>query len=156
MNDLSVVSTDHCPFCFKDQKELGVDDFRAIPNGIGGVEHRMDLIYQGVVAGEISLPRWVELCSTTPARMFGLYPQKGTIQPGADADIVLYDPNASWSISVDNHHMNIDYSAYEGLAVQGKVDTVLSRGKVIVKDEAFHGSAGDGKYLKRGLSQYLV
>ena len=155
-NDLSVVSTDHCPFCMKDQKELGVDDFRAIPNGIGGVEHRMDLIYQGVVTGEITLPRWVELCSTTPARMFGLYPQKGTIQPGADADIVLYDPNATWSISVDNHHMNMDYSAYEGFEVQGKVDTVLSRGKVVVKDDAFHGKAGDGKYLKRGLSQYLV
>ncbi len=155
-NDLSVVATDHCPFCFKDQKELGADDFRAIPNGIGGVEHRMDLIYQGVVAGEITLPRWVELCSTTPARMFGLYPQKGTIQPGADADIVLYDPNATWSISAENHHMNMDYSAYEGFEVQGKVDTVMSRGKVIVSDNKFHGKAGDGKYLKRGLSQYLV
>lgn len=155
-NDLSVVSTDHCPFCVKDQKDLGIDDFRAIPNGIGGVEHRMDLIYQGVVAGEITLPRWVELCSTTPARMFGLYPQKGAIQPGADADIVLYDPNASWQISVDNHHMNMDYSAYEGFEVQGKVDTVMSRGKVIVQNDAFHGKPGDGKYLKRGLSQYLV
>ncbi len=155
-NDLSVVSTDHCPFCFKDQKELGIDDFRAIPNGIGGVEHRMDLIYQGVVAGEITLPRWVELCSTTPARMFGLYPQKGTIQPGADADIVLYDPGAKWAISVDNHHMNMDYSAYEGFEVQGKVDTVLSRGRVVMKDSTFLGKPGDGKYVKRGLSQYLV
>ena len=122
----------------------------------GGVEHRMDLIYQGVINGEITLPRWVELCSTTPARMFGLYPQKGTIQPGADADIVLYDPNANWSISVDNHHMNMDYSAYEGFEVQGKVDTVMSRGKVILRDDSFLGKAGDGKYLKRGLSQYLV
>jgi dihydropyrimidinase len=155
-NDLSVVSTDHCPFCFKDQKELGRDDFRAIPNGIGGVEHRMDLIYQGVLAGEITLPRWVELCSTTPARMFGMYPQKGAIQAGADADIVLYDPNASWSISVDNHHMNMDYSAYEGFKVQGKVDTVMSRGKVVVKDETFHGKPGNGRYVKRGLTQYLV
>lgn len=155
-NDLSVVSTDHCPFCFKDQKELGRDDFRAIPNGIGGVEHRMDLIYQGVVAGEITLPRWVELCATTPARMFGLYPQKGTIQPGADADIVLYDPHARWSISVENHHMNMDYSAYEGFEVEGKVDAVISRGKVIVSGGAFHGSPGDGRYLTRGLTQYLV
>ena len=120
-NDLSVVATDHCPFCMKDQKELGKDDFRAIPNGIGGVEHRMDLIYQGVVDGEISLPRWVELCSTTPARMFGLYPKKGTIQPGSDADIVLYDPNATWTISVDNHHMNMDHSAYEGITIDGHV-----------------------------------
>jgi dihydropyrimidinase len=155
-DDLSVVSTDHCPFCMKDQKELGRDDFRAIPNGIGGVEHRMDLIYQGVVQGEISLPRWVELCSTTPARMFGLYPQKGTIQPGADADIVIYDPEASWSISVDNHHMNMDYSAYEGFQVQGHVDTVMSRGQVIIENAAYHGKAGDGKYVKRGLTQYLM
>ena len=155
-NDLSVVATDHCPFCMKDQKELGLDDFRAIPNGIGGVEHRMDLIYQGVLQGEITLPRWVELCATTPARMFGLYPQKGTIRPGADADIVLYDPGASWTISVDNHHMNMDYSAYEGFEIQGKVDTVLSRGKVVIENDAYLGTKGDGRYLKRGLSQYLL
>jgi dihydropyrimidinase len=155
-NNLSVVSTDHCPFCMKEQKELGVDDFRAIPNGIGSVEHRMDLLYQGVVQGKISLPRWVELASTTPARMFGLYPQKGTISPGADADIVLYDPNKKWSISVDNHHMNMDHSAWEGFEINGHVDTVLSRGKVIIKDGAYHGRAGDGQYRKRGLSQYLI
>ncbi len=155
-DDLSVVSTDHCPFCMKDQKELGKDDFRAIPNGIGGVEHRMDLIYQGVVAGEIGLARWVELCSTTPARMFGMYPQKGTLQPGADADIVLYDPNASWTISVENHHMNMDYSAYEGFEVQGKVDTVISRGRIILAEDEYTGNAGHGKYIERGLSQYLM
>ncbi len=155
-DNLSVVSTDHCPFCMKDQKELGRDDFRAIPNGIGGVEHRMDLIYQGVVTGEINLARWVELCSTTPARMFGLYPRKGAIQPGSDADIVLYDPAATWSISVDNHHMNMDYSAYEGFEVSGKVDTVISRGRVILENDTFSGKAGDGQYLPRGLSQYLM
>ena len=155
-DDLSVVSTDHCPFCMKDQKELGVDDFRAIPNGIGGVEHRMDLIYQGVVQGEIGLARWVELCATTPARMFGLYPRKGVIQPGSDADIVLYDPDATWSISVDNHHMNMDYSAYEGFEVQGKVDTVISRGRVIVENDNYHGAKGDGQYLRRGLCEYLM
>ncbi len=154
-DDLSVVSTDHCPFCMKDQKELGRDDFRAIPNGIGGVEHRMDLIYQGVVMGELTLPRWVELCSTTPARMFGMYPQKGVIQPGADADIVLYDPNATWSISVDNHHMNIDYSAYEGIEINGKVDTVIARGQVVVENDAYLGKPGDGQYVRRGLCQYL-
>ena len=155
-DDLSVVSTDHCPFCFKDQKELGLGDFSKIPNGIGGVEHRMELIYQGVVQGEIGLARWVELCATTPARMFGLYPRKGVIQPGSDADIVLYDPDATWSISVDNHHMNMDYSAYEGFEVQGKVDTVISRGRVIVENDNYHGSKGDGQYLRRGLCDYLM
>ncbi|MFT4988974.1 MAG: dihydropyrimidinase [Acidimicrobiales bacterium] len=155
-NDLSVVSTDHCPFCMKDQKELGLDDFRAIPNGIGGVEHRMDLIYQGVVQGEITLPRWVELCATTPARMFGMYPQKGILAPGSDADIVLYDPNATWSISVDNHHMNMDYSAYEGFELNGHVDTVMARGKVIIENGEYLGAKGDGKYQPRGLSSYLI
>lgn len=156
MNDLSVVATDHCPFCMKDQKELGRDDFRAIPNGIGGVEHRMDLIYQGVVMGELTLSRWVELCSTTPARMFGLYGKKGVIEPGADADIVLYDPNAKQTISVETHHMNMDYSAYEGITIDGKVDTVMSRGKILVSGNDYHGRKGDGRYLQRGLSQYLV
>ncbi|MFN3217247.1 MAG: dihydropyrimidinase [Acidimicrobiales bacterium] len=155
-NDLSVVATDHCPFCMKGQKDLGKDDFRAIPNGIGGVEHRMDLIYQGVVDGEITLPRWVELCATTPARMFGLYPKKGTIQPGSDADIVLYDPNATWTISVDNHHMNMDHSAYEGVTIDGHVHTVMSRGRVIIENETYLGNAGHGQYLRRGLSQYLI
>ena len=154
-NDLSVVATDHCPFCMKDQKELGVDDFRAIPNGIGGVEHRMDLLYQGVVSGEITLPRWVELCATTPARMFGLYPRKGIIQAGADADVVLYDPDATWTISADSHHMNMDYSAYEGFEIRGRVDTVLLRGNVILEGDRFLGAAGGGRYLRRGLSQYL-
>ncbi len=154
-NDLSVVSTDHCPFCMKDQKELGVDDFRAIPNGIGGVEHRMDLIYQGVCAGELTLPRWVELCSTTPARMFGLYPRKGVIAPGSDADIVVYDPDRPWTISVDNHHMALDYSAYEGIEVSGRVDTVLSRGRIIVRNDQYEGQKGDGEYLRRGLCAYL-
>ena len=93
MNELAVVSTDHCPFCMKDQKELGLGDFSKIPNGIGGVEHRMELIYQGVVDGEITLERWVETCCTTPARMFGLYPKKGVIAPGSDADIVVWDPD---------------------------------------------------------------
>ena len=155
-NDLSVVSTDHCPFCFKEQKELGLGDFSKIPNGIGGVEHRMDLIFQGVVDGRISRERWVELCSTTPARMFGLYPRKGVIAPGADADIVVYDPSGRTRISVDTHHMNMDYSAYEGFEVAGKVRTVLSRGSVVVDNDEYVGRAGHGRYLKRGLSQYLV
>jgi dihydropyrimidinase len=155
-NDLSVVSTDHCPFCFKEQKELGVGDFSKIPNGIGSVEHRMDLIFQGVVDGRISRERWVELCSTTPARMFGLYPRKGVVAPGSDADIVIYDPAGHTSIGYEKtHHMNMDHSAWEGYEIEGHVDTVLSRGSVVVDGGSFLGRAGHGQFVKRGLSQYL-
>lgn len=153
---LSVVATDHCPFCMKEQKELGVGNFAKIPNGIGTVEHRMDLIYQGVVDGHIGLPRWVELCSTTPARMFGLYPRKGVIAPGSDADVVIYDPNGRSRISVETHHMNMDYSAYEGMEIAGHVDTVISRGSVVVDGGEYHGRRGHGRFLKRGLSDCLV
>ncbi|PWB97698.1 dihydropyrimidinase [Salinibacterium hongtaonis] len=165
-NDIQMVSTDHCPFCMKDQKEMGVGDFSKIPNGIGSVEHRMDLMYQGVVTGQITLPRWVELTSTTPARMFGMYGKKGVIQPGADGDIVVYDPNGHTSIGLGTdpsgaptgrtHHMNMDYSAWEGYEIDGHVDTVLSRGKVIVDESGYIGTKGDGRYIKRGLSQYLI
>jgi len=158
-NDLSVVSTDHCPFCFKEQKELGLGDFSKIPNGIGSVEHRMDLIYQGVVTGRISKERWVELCCTTPARMFGLYPRKGVLAPGSDADVVVYDPAGHTSIGIGEgktHHMNMDHSAWEGFEIDGHVDTVLSRGALVVDGGEFVGHAGHGKYLRRGLSQYLV
>ena len=165
-NDLQMVSTDHCPFCMKDQKEMGIGDFSKIPNGIGSVEHRVDLMYQGVVTGEISLPRWVELISTTPARMFGMYGKKGVIQPGADGDVVIYDPNGHTSIGLEFdpsgaptgrvHHMNMDYSAWEGYEIDGHVDTVISRGKVVVDDNHYLGTKGDGKFFKRGLSQYLI
>jgi dihydropyrimidinase len=155
-NDLSVVSTDHCPFCFKDQKEMGRGDFSKIPNGIPGVEHRMDLLHQGVVAGEITLQRWVEVASATPARMFGLYPRKGVIAPGADADIVVYDPVQEQTLGVATHHMAVDYSAYEGMSITGGVSTVLSRGSVVIADGEFHGREGHGKFLERELSQYLV
>jgi dihydropyrimidinase len=155
-NDLAIVSTDHCPFCFKEQKELGIGDFSKIPNGIGGVEHRVDLVYQGVVDGNLSLERWVETISTTPARMFGLYPQKGIVAPGSDADLVIYDPQGTTRIGVETHHMNMDYSAYEGFEIAGHVDTVISRGNVIVADGNYHGRKGHGRYLRRGLSSYLV
>ncbi|MEV6603933.1 dihydropyrimidinase [Kutzneria sp. NPDC051319] len=154
-NDLSVVSTDHCPFCFVEQKELGRGDFSKIPNGMPGVEHRMDLIYQGVVGGELTLQRWVEVTSTTPARMFGLYPRKGVIAPGSDADIVVYDPAAKQTLSATTHHMNVDYSAYEGLEITGRVDTVLSRGRVVVDSGGWHGAKGHGRFLSRELNQYL-
>ena len=155
-NDLSVVSTDHCPFCFAEQKELGRGDFSKIPNGIPGVEHRMDLLHQGVVAGEMSLARWVEVAATTPARMFGLYPRKGVIAPGADADIVVYDPAARQVISAASHHMNVDYSAYEGMSITGQVRTVLSRGELVIGGGEYHGRTGHGQFLRRDLSAYLI
>lgn len=156
-NELQVVSTDHCPFCMKDQKELGLADFRAIPNGMGTVEHRLDLLYQGVVTGNISLERWVELTSTTPARMFGMYGTKGVIAPGADADIVVYDPAGHTSIGLGKtHHSAMDHSSWEGFEVDGKVDTVISRGTVIVRDDEYVGTKGHGRFVRRGLSQYLV
>ncbi|MFF2549980.1 dihydropyrimidinase [Nocardia sp. NPDC058058] len=155
--DVANVATDHCPFCMKGQKELGLGDFSKIPNGIGGVEHRMDLMFQGVKDGRISLEKWVEICCTTPARMFGMYPRKGIISPGADADVVLYDPNGHTSIGVGKtHHMNMDYSAYEGFEIDGHVDTVLSRGRVIVDAGQYLGAAGHGRFVKRALSQNLI
>ncbi|MFF2084298.1 dihydropyrimidinase [Nocardia sp. NPDC058176] len=155
--DVTAVSTDHCPFCMKDQKELGLGDFSKIPNGIGSVEHRMDLLFQGVKDGRISLERWVEVCCTTPARMFGMYPRKGVISPGADADVVIYDPNGHTSIGLGKtHHMNMDHSAWEGFEIDGHVDTVLSRGRVIVDGGAYHGRTGHGRFVRRGLSQNLL
>jgi dihydropyrimidinase len=155
--DVTTVSTDHCPFCMKEQKEMGVGNFAKIPNGIGGVEHRVDLLFQGVRDGRITKERWVELCCTAPARMFGLYGTKGVIAPGADADIVVYDPNGHTSIGLGKtHHMNMDYSAWEGWEIDGHVDVVLSRGTVIKDETGFVGRAGHGQFVKRGLSQNLV
>ncbi|MFF1506499.1 dihydropyrimidinase [Streptomyces sp. NPDC058326] len=154
-NDLQVVSTDHCPFCFVGQKELGRGDFSKIPNGLPGVENRMDLLHQAVVDGHISRRRWIEIACATPARMFGIYPQKGTIAPGADADVVIYDPHATQVLSAETHHMNVDYSAYEGKTVTGQVETVLSRGEVVIDQRKYVGHAGHGVFVPRGLSQYL-
>ena len=156
MNDLSVVSTDHCPFCFKEQKELGIGDFSKIPNGMAGVEHRMDLLFQGTVDKHISIERWVEVAATTPARLFGLYPRKGVIAPGSDADIVIYDPNTTQTLGVEYHHMAVDYSAYEGERIDGRCDMVMSRGQMVIENKAFVGRIGHGRYTKRGLSTYLV
>jgi dihydropyrimidinase len=154
-DDLSVVSTDHCPFCFKDQKELGLGDFSKIPNGLPGVETRMDLLHQAVLDGHIGRRRWIEIACATPARMFGLYPRKGTIAPGADADVVVYDPAARQVLSAQTHHMNVDYSPYEGTTVTGRAETVLSRGKVIVDKGEYRGSAGHGRFQQRATCQYL-
>ncbi len=150
-DDLQVISTDHCPFCMKEQKELGRDDFSKIPNGAPGVENRMALIYNGgVVEQRVSLNRFVELTSTAAAKMFGLFPRKGTIAVGSDADIVIFDPDREQTFSVKTQHMNVDYSAYEGKTVKGVVETVLSRGRVVVENGEFKGKAGDGQFLKRG------
>ena len=155
--DVTTVSTDHCPFCMKDQKEMGIGNFAKIPNGIGSVEHRIDLLFQGVVDKRISLERWVDVCCTTPARMFGLYGKKGVIAPGADADIVVYDPNGHTSIGVGKtHHMNMDYSAWEGWEIDGHVDVVLSRGAVIKDESGYVGAKGHGQFVKRSLSQNLI
>ncbi|MEU9981021.1 dihydropyrimidinase [Streptomyces sp. NPDC050856] len=154
-DDLQVVSTDHCPFCFSGQKELGRGDFSRIPNGLPGVEHRMDLLHQAVVDGHISRRRWIDIACAAPARMFGLYPKKGTIAPGADADIVVYDPHTEQTLSAGTHHMNVDYSVYEGRTVTGQVETVLSRGDVVIDGRAFTGRAGHGVYVPRSTCQYL-
>jgi dihydropyrimidinase len=150
MDDLQVISTDHCPFCFKEQKELGKDDFSKIPNGGPGVENRLSLIYNGgVVGGRISLNRFVQLVSTAPAKLFRLFPKKGTNAVGSDADVVIFNPTAEMTISADTHHMNIDYNAYEGMQVQGVTETVLSRGRVISDQGKYLGTPGEGRFLKR-------
>ena len=152
-NDLQVVSTDHCPFCFKEQKELGRDDFSKIPNGGPGVEHRMSLVYNGgVAAGRISVNRFVEVTSTAAAKIFGLFPRKGTIAVGSDADIVIFDPNEEMTISAKTHHMNVDYSCYEGMKVRGVTKTVLSRGELVIEEGKYVGKPGKGQFLKRGLA----
>ena len=149
-DDLQVVSTDHCPFDFHGQKDLGRGDFRKVPNGLPGVEDRVNLMHSGgVAAGHLTPNRWVEVLSTAPARMFGLEGRKGVVAVGADADLVVYDPNAKHTISATTHHMDVDYSTYEGWEVTGQVETVLSRGKVIVDGDEWLGAAGDGRFLKR-------
>jgi len=149
-DDLQVVSTDHCPFCMKEQKELGKDDFTKIPNGGPGIEHRLSLVYSGGVhGGKFSANRFVQLVSTAPAKLFGLYPRKGTIAVGSDADLVIFDANEQQTISVATHHMRVDYSMFEGTRVKGVTKTVLSRGNVIIDNGKFVGRVGAGQFLKR-------
>ena len=155
-NDLQVVATDHCPFCWE-QREIGRNDFRSIPNGLPTLEHRMELMFQGAVAeGRLSLNRWVDMCSRAPAKMFGLYPRKGTIAPGSDADIVVFDPNSPHTLSVETHHMNVDYSCYEGMTMTGQVEKVLLRGKVVVDGTEYLGTKGAGQYLPRDICSNLL
>ncbi len=148
-NDLQAISTDHCPFCMK-EKHLGDGDFSKIPNGAPGIETRMSLVYDGGVrTGKISMNRFVELTSTSPAKIFGLFPRKGTIAPGSDADIVIFDPNKTQRLSAKTLHMNVDYNPYEGRDVTGVTDTVISRGRVVIDAGAYVGRAGSGLFLKR-------
>jgi dihydropyrimidinase len=147
---LQVVSTDHCPFCFADQKALGKDDFTKIPNGGPGIEHRLQLLHHyGAGEGKISLQRFVEITSTAPARIFGMYPKKGTIAEGSDADVVIWDPKAEYVISAATHHMRCDFSMFEGYKVKGNARQVFSRGELVVEDGKFLGKPGRGEYLRR-------
>jgi dihydropyrimidinase len=150
-NDLQVVSTDHCPFCMKGQKELGRDSFAKIPNGMPGIETRLYLLWDGGVrAGRISPNRFVEITSTAPAKIFGLYPKKGTVAIGADADLVVWDPDKEHVLSHETLHMRVDYSPFEGRVVRGAATHVLSRGRVVVENGSFQGKAGDGRFIRRG------
>lgn len=159
-DDLQIVSTDHCPFCFNEKahgllksKQLGQDDFSKIPNGAPGVEFRLPLLFDGGVNAErINLNRFVQLTSTAPAKMFGLFPRKGTIAVGSDADLVLFDPDQKHTLSAESHHSNVDYSLFEGREVQGKVKKVFLRGELIVDGDKWSGQAGMGQYIGRSAS----
>jgi len=154
-DDIQLVATDHCPFDFHGQKELGRGDFRKVPNGLPGVEDRVDLLHDGgVVPGRISKERWVEIISTAPAKMFGMYPRKGAVAVGSDADLVIYDPKRRRTITAASHHMDVDYSCYEGRSVQGASDIVLSRGSVIVRNGEFTGRKGHGQFIKRSQADH--
>ncbi|MFB3095204.1 MAG: amidohydrolase family protein [Candidatus Acidiferrales bacterium] len=147
---LQAVSTDHCPFCYKEQKEMGKGDFTKIPNGGPGIEHRLSLVFTGGVHGKrFSLNRFVELVSTTPAKLFGLYPRKGTIAVGTDADLILFDPNKEEIISAKTHHMKVDYSMFEGIRVKGVPRQVLVGGRLVIDKGKFVGKPGQGQFLKR-------
>ncbi|HLJ36621.1 MAG TPA: dihydropyrimidinase [Ktedonobacteraceae bacterium] len=148
-HELQVVSTDHAPFNYAGQKELGREDFTKIPNGLPGVEHRVLLLYNGVRRGLLDIHHFVDLVATMPAKLFGLFPRKGTIAPGSDADLVIFDPERPFTISAANQHQRVDYTPYEGIQVQGVPETVLLRGRVIVRDGEYVGGKGGGMYLHR-------
>ncbi len=153
---IQVVGTDHCPFMWE-QKKMGEDDFSKIPNGHPAIEHRMELLYsEGVNKGKISLTKYVELTATNAAKIFGMYPRKGTIAIGSDADLVVFNPNKKHTISVETHHMNCDYSAYEGKEVIGKTETVILRGQIAIEEEECKLSAGHGQFIPRSKTSKTV
>src|SRR5258708_1563119 len=147
--ELQVISTDHAPFNFAGQKELGLHDFTKIPNGLPGVEHRVMLLYAGVRTGKLGLHHFVDLLATTPAKLFGLFPRKGTIASGSDADLVIFDPERPMTISAATQHQRVDYTPYEGMQIKGVPDTILLRGQVIVRNGEYVGGKGGGQYLRR-------
>jgi dihydropyrimidinase len=147
--DLQTVATDHCPFNFKGQKEMGRGDFRKIPNGLPAIETRVPLLHQGVVDGKLSAARFVDAIATAPARLFGLYPRKGAIVPGADADLVLWDPERAFDLSASKLHMRVDHSIYEGRVLRGAPEKVFVRGSLVVDGDRFLGRPGAGRYLSR-------
>ena len=163
-DDLQIVSTDHCPFCFNEKahgilksKQVGKDDFSKIPNGAPGVEFRLPLLYDGGVNdGRINLNRFVQLMATAPAKMFGMFPRKGTIAVGSDADIVIFDPQQKHTLSANTHHSNVDYSLFEGREVTGKAQKVFLRGELIVDGDEWLGRAGMGQYLRRSASGRIL
>ena len=153
---VQVVATDHCPFKWE-QKLIGKDDFSKIPNGHPAIENRMELLYsEGVHKGKISLNKYVEVACTNPAKIFGMFPRKGTLAPGSDADIVIFDPNEEHELSAATHHMNVDYSAYEGWPITGKVKTVVLRGTVAIDNEQCLIEKGYGKFIKRNKVQQKI
>jgi dihydropyrimidinase len=148
--DLQVVSTDHCPFFFNTQKQAGLHDFTRIPNGGPGIENRLQLLYHfGMNQGRLQVHQWADLVATSPAKLFGLYPKKGILQVGSDADVVIWNPNREHTISASTHHMRVDYSMFEGFIVRGNAETVISRGEIIVHENSWRGRSGRGKYVKR-------
>ncbi len=149
IHDLQVVATDHCPFCMKGQKELGKEDFSKIPNGMPGIETRLHLLYEGVRNNRISLNRFVDIAATSPAKIFGMYPKKGTIAVGSDADIVIWDPEKKFELSLENLHMKADYAAFPGKVVTGAPKTVLSRGQILVHDNETKANKGRGQFIRR-------
>lgn len=153
---INSVGTDHCPFTWE-QKKMGKDDFSKIPNGHPAIEHRMEIMFsEGVKKGRISLNKYVEVTATNPAKIFGMYPKKGTIAIGADADVVIFDPEKEHTISKNSHHMNADYSSYEGWKLTGKTETVLLRGQVAIENDECHLKPGSGQFIKRGKTSYII
>ena len=154
---IDAAATDHCPFRFAVEKQCGVGDFTACPNGAPGVEERLPVLYsEGVAKGRITLPQLVRLACTGPSRLYGLYPQKGVLQPGSDADVVILDPSGRRTLTQAALHSAADYTCYEGMELQGSIDLVLSHGEIVVKDNQFLGRKGAGRYLKRGRSCLAV